>query len=471
MKTPWIAAAMALLVAAGGATFAGAQTVGPQLTLSVRGGMLLPDDATRPTLDDGAMAAGSIGVRPHPRFGLEATYGAASAQQGGVDARANHVGLDALFHILPEARFAPYVGGGWAQLETDPDRGESQTLNGWEAIAGLDIRLKRWLGLRFDARDVMLEQDEDATHDEEWLHDPIVTAGLQMKFGGKLRDQDADGVADRDDHCPDTPAGAHIDAAGCPSDADGDGSFDGIDVCPDTPKGARVDAQGCPVDSDNDGIFDGLDQCADTPPGAAVDARGCPQDADADGVPDGVDQCPGTPAGARVEARGCPTDSDSDGVFDGLDRCPDTPAGARVDSVGCPIAADSRETELLNTGFLRLHNVEFQTGKADIRPESYATLDEIGTFLSKWPQLQIEVGGHTDSQGAAAANQKLSQQRARAVLQYLERHFPVVAGAHYTAVGYGETKPVGDNRTAAGRAANRRVELEVKNPEALEKQR
>jgi OmpA-OmpF porin, OOP family len=285
-----------------------------------------------------------------------------------------------------------------------------------------------------------------------------------------VKDSDADGVPDRKDKCPATPAGASVDATGCPTDADGDGVFDGLDQCANTPKGARVDAKGCPTDADGDGVFDGLDQCADTPRGATVDAKGCPTDTDGDGVVDGLDQCPNTPQGAKVDAKGCPTDEDGDGVVDGLDKCPGTPAGLKVDATGCPIEVTEKETELLDTGMIRLQDVNFETGKADLLPESYPALDVVGTVLGKWPELKIEVGGHTDSRGSAAYNQKLSEARAKAVVDYLTQKFPNLQAGQFTSVGYGESKPVAPNTNPLNMAKNRRVEFKVLNRDVLKRE-
>jgi OOP family OmpA-OmpF porin len=264
--------------------------------------------------------------------------------------------------------------------------------------------------------------------------------------------------------------GAKVDVTGCPTDADGDGVWDGLDKCPDTPKGAAVDATGCPKDTDGDGVYDGLDQCENTPKGAMVDAKGCPTDSDGDGVYDGLDKCPNTPKGAKVDADGCPTDADGDGVYDGLDKCPDTPKGAKVDADGCPIVVTEKETELLDTGMIRLQNVNFETGKSDLLPESKPILDDIGPILRKWPQLQIEIGGHTDSRGAEAKNQALSEARANTVRDYLTQKFPDIVASQLTAKGYGESKPIAPNKGAANMAKNRRVEFVVLNKDVLKKE-
>jgi OOP family OmpA-OmpF porin len=300
----------------------------------------------------------------------------------------------------------------------------------------------------------------------------FVTGGLEFAIGGKVHvdDEDADGVSDKKDMCPGTPLGAIVDVGGCPLDADKDGVFDGLDDCAGTPTGATVDARGCPTDSDGDGVFDGVDKCEATPTGARVDAAGCPLDADGDGVFDGIDTCANTPTGAKVDALGCPLDTDNDGVPDGIDRCPDTPPNARVDVSGCPIEVSEKEIELLDTGKITVRNIRFATGKADLAPESGPVLDEIGRILVNWPDLRVEIGGHTDADGSEAFNQKLSDQRAKAVLDYLTGKFPGIKADQYVTKGYGESEPVATNATRDGKAQNRRVEFKVLNTEVLKKE-
>jgi outer membrane protein OmpA-like peptidoglycan-associated protein len=276
-------------------------------------------------------------------------------------------------------------------------------------------------------------------------------------------------VPDRKDKCPGTPSGATVDAAGCPSDADGDGVVSGLDQCENTPQGASVDAKGCPRDTDGDAIFDGIDQCADTPKGATVDAKGCPTDGDGDGVFDGIDTCPGTPKGAVVDATGCPNDSDRDGVPDGIDNCPGTSPGLRVDASGCPIEVRERETELLDTGMIRLQDINFETAKADLLPESLPRLDIVGQVLTKWPELKIEIGGHTDSRGSVKYNQGLSDARAQSVATYLIQKFSLKPD-QFTVRGYGELKPLVPNNNALNMSKNRRVEFVVMNRDVLKRE-
>jgi OmpA-OmpF porin, OOP family len=251
-------------------------------------------------------------------------------------------------------------------------------------------------------------------------------------------------------------------------DADGDGVLDSKDKCPGTPAGAIVDANGCPVDKDGDGVPDGIDRCPMTPRGARVDRYGCPVDSDGDGVPDGIDQCEKTPKGATVDAHGCPSDSDGDGVADGIDQCPDTPKQYAVDKKGCPIPIGEVGQKFLDGSSVAM-NIEFASGKADIASGSYADLDRVGDVLNDWPDAKVEIAGHTDSQGSAKFNQKLSEQRAEAVKKYLIDKFHHIRSGNLSTKGYGESKPVASNDTPEGRAQNRRVEFTLLNGKDLKK--
>jgi outer membrane protein OmpA-like peptidoglycan-associated protein/opacity protein-like surface antigen len=278
------------------------------------------------------------------------------------------------------------------------------------------------------------------------------TIGLTFSFGG-AKDEDKDGVSDKKDECPMTPAGALVDERGCPMDTDGDGVFDGIDQCAGTPKGAKVDAMGCPKDSDGDGVFDGLDQCADTPAGAKVDASGCPLDGDKDGVPDYLDKQLDTPAGARVDADGVGIDSDSDGVYDGLDQCAGTPKDLEVDASGCPV----KVAKLV--GKITL-NIKYASGSAEPDLASKHVLDSVVEILRAYPDTRIRISGFTDNLGSEEKNMALSQKRAEGVKAYLAAKG--VDAERMLTQGMGENPQyfVGDNNTAEGRQANRRVELE-----------
>jgi OmpA-OmpF porin, OOP family len=234
-------------------------------------------------------------------------------------------------------------------------------------------------------------------------------------------------------------------------DSDGDGVNDDADKCPGTPAGTAVDGDGCslPQDDDHDGVNNDVDKCPGTPAGAKVDASGCELDSDGDGVSDSRDQCPNTPAGAKVDDKGCELDGDADGVVDSQDKCPDTPKGDRVDAVGCSFKEE-----------IRLPGVVFETCKADLLPESLPVLEGAIATLKRYPDLKIEVAGHTDSRGSDALNLDLSARRAGTVLQYLRDGGVQNA---LTSRGYGERQPIASNNTDEGRQANRRVVLRVLN--------
>lgn len=147
-----------------------------------------------------------------------------------------------------------------------------------------------------------------------------------------------------------------------------------------------------------------------------------------------------------------PADTDGDGVLDDHDRCPGTPRGVAVDDTGCP-----------QQGAITLAGVTFENASAILKGDSASSLDRVAADLRKYPQLEIELQGHTDSSGSDQYNLRLSQQRAEAVRTYLLNQG--VPSAQVTARGYGESQPVADNTTADGRAQNRRVVMMVlRNP-------
>jgi len=392
------------------------------------------------------------------------------AYAAGPDLKLIHGEGNITWFLSPGVPVSPYItlGAGVVNGDTGND---SQSKFAWNAGAGVRIKVSDQMAIRLDGRDISYKLAVSTTPDEDsYRHSVEVFGGFSFGFGGAPSDEDQDGVSNKNDRCPGTPPGARVDATGCPLDGDADGVFDGIDKCDGTPSGAIVDATGCPKDSDADGVLDGIDKCEGTPAGARVDATGCPSDSDGDGVPDGIDQCEATPHGCTVNPNGCPTDADQDGVCDGLDQCPDTQANVRVDAKGCPVQVSVRETELMETGMIRLQDINFDTGKARIKPESYKVLDDVGQILGRWPQLRIEIGGHTDSRGSDARNQQLSEARAKAVRDYLTNKFPELDAEQFTVVGYGERQPIATNTTALGMAKNRRVEFKVLNKEALRRE-
>lgn len=267
----------------------------------------------------------------------------------------------------------------------------------------------------------------------------------------KFKDRDEDGVIDKDDACPKVAGPAENN--GCPwPDTDGDKVFDKDDACPSI--AGPVENKGCPwKDSDGDTLLDNVDAC----PAIAgpVENKGCPwPDADGDGVLDKDDACPDV--AGLVENKGCPDlDADKDGVLDKDDECPLIAGPA--DNKGCPKVTK----ETLKQLQVEAKSIFFTTGKATLSDanigETAGRLDAIKEILRNYPNAKFAINGHTDNVGNAKANQKLSEERAKVVMDALIEKG--VNPANLTSQGFGASKPVKSNKTAAGRAENRRTEI------------
>lgn len=256
-------------------------------------------------------------------------------------------------------------------------------------------------------------------------------------------DTDGDGLTDADDACP-TVAGLAA-FRGCP-DTDNDGITDADDNCPR--EAGPASNKGCPIlDKDGDGILDKDDACP-TEKGVAS-AKGCP-DRDGDSVTDREDACPDK-AGSPMH-KGCP-DTDGDGIYDNDDRCPDKAGVAALK--GCPEIKKEDKAKLERA----IKLVQFESGKATLLKSSYAVLDEVVSVMNQYTEYSLNINGHTDSQGDDKMNLDLSQRRAKACFDYLVSKG--IAAGRMASAGFGETQPVADNKTAAGRAQNRRVVFEL----------
>ncbi|MCC7382427.1 MAG: OmpA family protein [Deltaproteobacteria bacterium] len=251
-----------------------------------------------------------------------------------------------------------------------------------------------------------------------------------------------------------------------PPDRDGDGVADDQDACPDTP--GPVKFLGCP-DRDNDGIPDNVDKCPDVPENVDgfEDEDGCPDasDRDKDGIADTTDQCPDEPEDKDnyKDEDGCPDpDNDGDGILDVNDKCPDQPETRNnyQDEDGCPDVNPSLVVVNRDLGKIEIkQKVFFDTAKWTIKSVSFRLLNEVAEVLKSNPSMEVLVEGHTDSQGSDASNMKLSQNRAASVREYLIGQG--VDAQRLTSIGFGETKPIDENKTAAGRERNRRVEFTI----------
>jgi OOP family OmpA-OmpF porin len=350
-------------------------------------------------VDDDHGAQLSFGRVLTPRWNLE--LGLSQSDHGGPagnDLTLQTANLSLLRVSSPESRATPYLIFGAGWQRQDPDSGQRDTSLAVDYGLGFLADLTSGTARKLQLRgEIKGRRALKAINDDDEAIDYIAGIGLQFMWGGTPAREEPAPVAD----------------------------------------------------SDGDGVPDDADKCPDTPAGTAVNAEGCELDSDGDGVADGADKCPGTPAGAKVDPTGCEIDEDADddGVADASDKCPNTPAGTRVDANGCPITAE-----------IRLERIFFDTGLATLREESAETLDFAVRTLNANPDLAIEVAGHTDNQGPDALNLDLSERRAQAVLDYLRDKG---VKNRMTAKGYGESEPIADNATRAGRQENRRVVLRV----------
>jgi outer membrane protein OmpA-like peptidoglycan-associated protein len=355
-----------------------------------------------------------------------------------------------LVHLMT-GRLRPFVlgGVGWMQVahaQPSPayDEIAKDTDFDFHVGVGAKFALTRDLDARFDARAVFLPNTD---HNKDSV-DPELLLGLAYRFGGEsaapppppppplVKDTDRDDIPDNVDKCPNDPEDkdGFQDEDGCPDpDNDGDGIPDALDKCPNEPetKNGIDDEDGCPeVDKDGDGIFGSADKCPD----AAEDKDGFQDD---DGCPD--------------------PDNDGDGIPDALDKCPNEPEtkNGYLDQDGCPDEIPAAIQKF--TGVIK--GITFKVKSADIQKSSMRLLGQAVKVLKEYPDLRIEISGHTSSEGVPAKNLKLSQDRADSVKAYLVS--AGIAADRVTAVGFGSDKPIADNKTNKGRQQNRRIEFRL----------
>lgn len=407
-----------------GTAFAGAAEnswfIAPQINA-----LWLDDDRAA---DDDAGVTLAFGRTVSPNWDLQLSlFGSEHDRANDAGLELQGFGLSANRVFYREGRVNPFLSFGIARtkdiLKPGPDQSQLSALYGVGVL--IDLGAPRDDGSGMQLRADMGGRRVLSSNNDIKPIDYVAGIGIQYSWGG-------------------SPTRRVLDT-------DNDGVLDDLDKCPGTPPGTAVDSNGCELslDDDGDGVANDVDKCPGTPAGAKVDATGCEIDSDGDGVGDGRDQCPNTPAGAKVDEKGCELDTDGDGVVDSQDKCPDTPKGDRVDFVGCSFKEE-----------IKLPGVVFETNRADLKPESIPVLEGAIATLKRYPELNIEVAGHTDSRGSDAYNLDLSARRADTVLKYL--HDGGVTNA-LTSRGYGERQPVAGNNDDDGRQQNRRVVLRVLN--------
>jgi len=347
------------------------------------------------------------------------------------------VGLEGLYHFMPRNRFVPYLamGLGGIYYTSEDDRFDHSKFM-IDYGVGFKYFVTENLSLRTDVRHLIpLGRDDKYIRNPHDIHNDVtLTLGISYDFEGVKEDP--------------YPRVTEQTTPEVIPDTDKDGVPDNIDKCADTPYGSETDQYGCPPDADRDGVPDIADRCPGTPASIVVDKSGCSPDTDRDGVFDYLDSCQGTPAGVSVDEKGCPPDADKDGVTDSLDKCPRTPAGTPVNQEGCEEAIDAPVSILLK--------MEFDSGKALIKPQYHKELQTVAVFMKEHPEATATIVGHTDNIGPRKANILLSKKRAESIRQYLIDQFGVEQ-FRIKAIGYGPDKPVASNATKEGRQKNRRI--------------
>jgi outer membrane protein OmpA-like peptidoglycan-associated protein len=261
--------------------------------------------------------------------------------------------------------------------------------------------------------------------------------GLNYYFGG-WKDTDGDGIEDKLDECPDQA-----------EDIDG---FQDNDGCPD-------------LDNDNDGIPDATDQAPDLPEDldGFEDSDGIPDlDNDQDGITDADDQCPNQAEDIDnfEDDDGCPDlDNDNDGIQDDKDQCPNEAevVNGFEDEDGCPDEVPEPKVEIVKEKPTILKGVNFEFNSAQLTQNAMTILDLVYDTMEDFPDMVVEVSGHTDAVGSASYNYQLSLKRAQSVKNYLVSRG--ISSNRIVARGYGEERPIAPNNTEEGRAKNRRIEI------------
>ncbi|WP_457595290.1 OmpA family protein [Hydrogenimonas sp.] len=380
---------------------------------------------TKEYLDNGTSLGARLGYNIDTRQTVELGYDFFDSidykdMVPGRDTDAHQITANYLYHFMePGERVRPYLLAGLGVEDFTNNLSGLKDGGIGNVGLGLKVLLTEAIDLRLEARDFIRFSDGG--------HTLAYTAGLAFPFGKVEKEAPA----------PEKTEAAPQKAA----DSDNDGVADKEDLCPNTPAGVEVNLDGCPLDTDGDGVPDYKDECRGTPDGVKVDAKGCPIDSDRDGVPDFLDKCPGSKT-TKVDENGCALDSDRDGVPDYLDRCPTTPEGFKVDTDGCAV------------GFTM--HVNFATNSAKIESKDTPYIDKLVAFMKEHPQTKVRLEGYTDSDGSAAYNLRLSAKRAEAVKRELIARG--IEASRITTKAYGEENPIASNATPEGKAQNRRVE-------------
>jgi len=379
----------------------------------------------------------SEGDPPPPQFASE---GDASAFLGGLGVRVRPFRSAYAGSPMSAAGLWLSAAGGVAQTGSEAVTG-SRTRGMFDAFLGYDLLYDRGrFGIGPTAGYLHVFQSDDELRPADAN---IALIGVHAMWDGAsekqgISDRDKDGIEDSADRCPDDPEDkdGFQDQDGCPElDNDGDGVPDTLDKCPMVPedKDGFEDADGCPEnDNDKDGILDPNDKC----PNEAEDKDGFQ---DEDGCPD--------------------KDNDQDGILDPDDLCPDEPEtkNGYADHDGCP---DEEQVRVLGDKIVLDDRVHFRTNSHIIRTISYPLLERLAKLIKDHPEyVHVDIEGHADERGSESFNKQLSENRAKAVLDFLVKSG--VEASRLSSKGFGSEVPLVDKKSEHAWLMNRRVEFKV----------
>ena len=398
-----------------------------------------PDSPPELSPASGGVFGGRLGLHFNRWFGLEAEVDATPTHTRNHNASMWVFGYrgSLILNLTDSYQFQPFILAGYGGLTSLVDNSNpalivqqdipaSSTWGFMHAGLGFKVGFTPWTGLRVDGR-IMAPWTALA---------PVISEGNRIHYSG-----------------PDFEVLGSLFV--------NFGEIEKVHIFKETIRELRPTSN----DRDGDGIPDDLDKCPNEPEDkdGFQDDDGCPDlDNDGDGIPDKLDKCPNEPEDKDgfQDEDGCPDpDNDGDGIPDIIDKCPNEPETFNnyQDADGCPDEVPAAVKKF--TGVIE--GINFKTGSADILPGSYVLLDRAAKVLQDYPDVKLEISGHTDSRGKADYNRDLSQRRADAVKTYFVTRG--VASERLQSIGYGPTRPIANNKTQSGRATNRRTEFRLIN--------
>ncbi len=434
----------------GGYTFDGKQHLETQPVYGIRGGYNFTD-----------------------HVGAEAVFDYVSTEstRGGGNADAYNYRLEALYHFFPEARLVPYLAAGYGAITVDQNDVKT-TRGAFNYGAGLKYFLTDTFALRGDVRHLIMDKDRT-------LHNLEYTVGAAIYFGGA---QPAPKVVAAEPAAK--PVVQPTPVAPAPAAPTATLSAQPGTITPGqtvTLSWSSQNAKDCTLQPDGSAVGPRGSKTV-TPAAATSYTLTCTGDGgSATSAANVAVTQPAAPTAALTVAPATVTKGEAatlSWTSQNATRCDIQPAVGAVEPKGSvsvkptePTAytltcngaggsATSTADVAVSERICITLKVLFDTDKAVIKSKYHNEIKQVGDFLNKYPNATGVIEGHTDNQGGAEYNLKLSQKRADAVRAYVIDKFGIAAD-RLTAKGYGLTKPVADNATAEGRAKNRRIDATI----------